>query len=347
MIGWITLFIYVRKKLGKPFSFKKLVKTLITFIIFNIIFSLPVLPFLTFYGPFENVKNTLVGMSMNSSKFQFIAKTFLSEKKLEQIMLENSAVDPTLKGEEIKSLNFGLNHSNKIEVFDIKGEGFSGKMLVVYDPTSIVIGLSSLLPKAGETMSAISEKNKALAGINGGGFMDNGWVGTGGKPIGFIIQNGKVVYDQNNNEKERQDTAGFTKEGMLIVGKHSIEQLKSYGIKEAVSFGPPLIVNGKKTIKTGDGGWGIAPRTAIGQRENGETLLLVVDGRNMNSLGATLKDIQDILFQYGAVNAVNLDGGSSTTMYFNGKVINKPSDRLGQRAIPSAFLVSEKGGGSQ
>ena len=122
-------------------------------------------------------------------------------------------------------------------------------------------------------------------------------------------------------------------------------QLKKLGIKEGVSFGPPLIVNGKPTIKKGDGGWGIAPRTAIGQKETGEVLLLVIDGRSLESLGATLRDVQDILLEYGAVNAANLDGGSSATMYFNGKVINKPSDKLGERTVPTAFIVTSEGGG--
>jgi len=137
----------------------------------------------------------------------------------------------------------------------------------------------------------------------------------------------------------------FTKEGMLIVGKHSMAQLKELGIKEGVSFGPPLIVNGKPTITKGDGGWGIAPRTAIGQKETGEVLLLVIDGRSLSSFGATLRDVQDILLKYGAVNAANLDGGSSATMYFNGMVINKPSDKLGERTVPTAFVVSASEGG--
>jgi exopolysaccharide biosynthesis protein len=126
---------------------------------------------------------------------------------------------------------------------------------------------------------------------------------------------------------------------MLIVGKHSVNQLKEYGVQEAVSFGPPLLVNGKSTITRGDGGWGIAPRTAIGQTEDGRVLLLAIDGRNLHSVGATLRDVQDVLKKYGAVNAANLDGGSSTTMVLNGSIINKPSDVLGERAVSTAFLV--------
>jgi hypothetical protein len=108
---------------------------------------------------------------------------------------------------------------------------------------------------------------------------------------------------------------------------------------------PPGAVEWHVRNQNGDGGWGIAPRTAIGQRKTGEVLFLVIDGRTIDSIGATLKDIQDILLQYGAYNASNLDGGSSTTMYFNGKVINKPSDKLGERTVPTAFIVEPPIGG--
>ena len=93
-------------------------------------------------------------------------------------------------------------------------------------------------------------------------------------------------------------------------------------------------------ITRGDGGWGVGPRTAIGQRKDGTVLFLVIDGRQPGySVGATLRDIQNIMYEEGAVIAANLDGGSSSTLYYNGKVINKPADLLGERMIPTAFVV--------
>lgn len=330
---------------SKQYIVKRRIKAIVCFLAFQLIFAAITFPFLVFYGPFESIRNAAVGISINSSKYQFVARTYLSDNRIKDIMEKNSAEDPTTKGEAIQTLRFGSNNTNKIEVFDVIGNGFRGKLLVVSDPTSIRIGLSSLLPRSGETTSSISKKNNAVAAINAGGFLDNGWVGTGGLPMGYIIHEGKVLYNQLQSEEVKQDSAAFTKEGMLIVGKHSIKDLKRYGVWEGVSFGPPLIVNGKKTITRGDGGWGIAPRTAIGQRDTGEVLFLVIDGRNFNSFGATLKEVQEVLYEYGAVNAVNLDGGSSTTMFFNGKVINRPSDMLGERAVPSVFMVEQGEGG--
>lgn len=314
------------------------------FLIFEFFFTCITLPVLIFYGPFDDVRRTIVGASWTTLSHQYIAKFFLSDEAIKRILGSSYAVDPTERGEQLQTIRISSAHDNRIEVFNIDGGDFEGKLMVVHDPTRILTGYSSQLPDSGETTSQICRGGSAVAGINAGGFLDRGWTGTGGAPVGFIVHDGKVVYNQIKNENAKQQTVAFTKEGMLIVGKHSMAQLKKLGIKEGVSFGPPLIVNGKPTITSGDGGWGIAPRTAIGQKETGEVLLLVIDGRTLESFGATLRDVQDILLQYGAVNAANLDGGSSTTMYYNGKVINKPSDKLGERTVPSAFVVTGKGG---
>ena len=315
------------------------------FLAFEFIFLCLTTPFFIFYGPFDEVKRTVVGASWNTLRHQYIARFFLTDEAIARIIGSSYAVDPTERGEQLQQLKFGNRHDEKIDVYNIDGGDFEGKLIVVHDPTRVAVGYSSQIPKSGETTSTIAKKNGAVAAINAGGFLDKGWTGTGGAPMGFIIHEGKVVYNTAPNESVKQETVAFTKEGMLIVGKHTISQLKKYDVTEGVSFGPPLIVNGKPTITKGDGGWGIAPRTAIGQKETGEVLFLVIDGRSINSFGATLRDVQDILLNYGAVNAANLDGGSSTTMYFNGNVINKPSDKLGERMVPTAFLVIPSKGG--
>jgi len=318
-------------------------KRLFAFLIFQFIFALVTMPLLIFYGPFEEVKGTIVGASWNTLKHQYIVKFFLSDEAIARILRDSYADDPTAKGESIEKIELSGEHDSAIEVYNIEGGDFKGKLMVVHDPTRIIVGYSSLFPESGETTSQIAKNSGGVAGINAGGFLDSGWTGTGGIPMGFIIHDGKVIYDQYEGKDVKQETVAFTNEGMLIVGRHTIKRLMEYGVKEGVSFGPPLIVNGKPTIRKGDGGWGIAPRTAIGQRKTGEVLLLVIDGRTIESFGATLREVQDILFEYGAVNAANLDGGSSTTMYYNGKVINRPSDKLGERLVPSAFVVLPEG----
>ena len=121
-----------------------------------------------------------------------------------------------------------------------------------------------------------------------------------------------------------------------------IEQAIEMGMRDCISIsnsiGPFLIINGEAQDVSGVGG-GINPRTAIGQRADGSVILLVVDGRQANSLGATFADLLYIMQEYGAVNASTMDGGTSTQMYYDGEVINKPYSPTGPRQCPTAFLV--------
>lgn len=277
---------------------------------------------------------------MTTSSHQFLATLFLPEQKIKNIMDKTNSIifgnsNPNL-------LKFVNHHDSTINLYEIKSKYFVGKVLLIKDPTRVKVGVSKLLPKEGQTVSQIAEENNAIAAINAGGFLglENGsWSATGGVPEGIIIHDGKVFYSDFVNDKIRRDIVGFTAEGKLIVGKLNLDEIKNLDIKEAVSFGPPLIVNGQPMIKNGDGGWGIAPRTAIGQKADGTVIMLTIDGRALESVGATLRDVQDIMLKYGAYNAANLDGGSSTTMFYKGRVINNPSNPLGERTVPTVFLV--------
>ena len=117
-------------------------------------------------------------------------------------------------------------------------------------------------------------------------------------------------------------------------------QWQAKHIRDAVTFGPNLIVDGK-TVISGDGGWGIAPRTGIGQMADGTVIFVVIDGRQPTwSIGATLRDLMNVFDDYHTVNAVNLDGGSSSELVYDGKVMNKLWDIFGERYVPTAFVVT-------
>lgn len=107
------------------------------------------------------------------------------------------------------------------------------------------------------------------------------------------------------------------------------------GVVEALSFRNTLIINGKP-IPYNEG---INPRTAIGQKQDGTIVLLVIDGRRGIKQGATLEEVENILLQRGVVNASNLDGGSSSTMYYKGKVINRPCNWDGERTVATSIYV--------
>ncbi|APM40095.1 phosphodiester glycosidase family protein [Clostridium kluyveri] len=326
----------------KKKSFWKLV---ICFFVFEFIFTGMTAPFLVFYGPFENVKRTIVGAAMTTLSHQYIAKLFLSDNEIKKILSGNTAEQ--IQQDDSGTLEFKNEHDSSIEMEEVSdGKKFKGYMLIVHDPTRVKVGYSKKLGVAGELTSKIAKDNNAVAAINGGGFTDRSsedseWTGTGGKPTGILMSEGNVISNDINDDDQKTQAMAITNKGQLLVGSYSLNEMKEKGVTEAISFEPALVVNGKGTIKSGDGGWGIAPRTAIGQREDGAMLFLVIDGRQTKSIGASLKDVQNIMLEYGAVNAINLDGGSSSTMYYEGEIINNPCDPLGERSIPSIVYVEK------
>ena len=320
----------------------------ILFIIFELTFTAITGPFMLYYGPFKRVKTTVVGAAMTTLTLQWLATSFLSDEKIKEIMKDQ--VVETIAQNNLDGINSGVNVENKddnsIERYDIKGTKFKGHVLVISDPTRLKVGYSSKLGEEGQLTSDIAKDNNAIAAVNGGAFTDKAgdtkWAGTGANPTGIIMAKGKFHCNDIKNENEKTDVVAFTKAGKLLVGSHSINDMKQAGVTEAVSFGPALIVNGQKTINTGDGRQGIAPRTAIGQRKDGAIILLVIDGRQVGSLGANLREVQDELYKFGAYNATNLDGGSSSTLFYDDEIINNPSDSLGERSIPSIIYVESR-----
>lgn len=331
-----------KSKKGKVKNKKVSGKNLIMFFLFELIFTVFTFPFLLLYGPFNNAKSTYVGAAMTSMTHQYLATWFLSDEKINKILGNNSteATDETTNASEI---NIPKVKDDTIEFYELADNPkFTGYYLVVKDPTRVKVGYTTKLNEEGQTTSQIAENYNAVAAINGGAFVDQSstsqWTGNGGIPSGIVMSGGKVIHN-DLGEGDKTELLAIDKQGVMIVGKYSIDDLKERNIQEALSFGPTLVVNGKMTPMSGDGGWGIAPRTAIGQRQDGAMILLVIDGRGVGSLGATLKETQEIMYQLGAVNAINLDGGKSTTLYYDEEVRNTPSNSMGERAIPTAIIV--------
>lgn len=330
---------------------KSVWKKIIIFLALEFIITAITAPLLIFYGPFGTLKSMAVGTVYTTSSKRFIAEMFLSDEAIKRIIGKDGFYNQTdnSEGSDVNNLDFNFQHSDKIDYMKIDGGNFKlkGYLLIIHDPTLVKVGFSGKLPVEGELTSTIAKRNSAIAAINAGGFAydakDGAWASTGGKFEGYIIHAGKVVGNNLDSDNVPYSVIGFNKKGQLIFGNYSIRKLKEIGVNEAIcSFGPKLIVNGKKLFSAGEtGGLGMNPRTAVGQKANGEVLFFVVDGRNLlGSMGASMFDLQEVLFEQGAVNAINLDGGSSCAMYYEGKLINRPSNAMGERAIPSIFMVA-------
>jgi exopolysaccharide biosynthesis protein len=227
----------------------------------------------------------------------------------------------------------------RVEDIEDKNKNFRGKMMWVYDPTSIRMVVTSK-QGWGERITEMVQRTGAVAGVNAGGFDDPDGLGNGFAPIGLIMSDSQVMYQDADG---KQPIVGFTGEGKLVVGNYSLEELRGLGVKEAASFYPRVIVDGKPLITSGDGGTGRQPRTAVGQKADGTVIFIVIDGRQPGwSIGATMREVQDLFLEQGVINAGFLDGGASSELVVDGKLLTKPSSRYGERRLPSAFLVFDK-----
>lgn len=306
------------------------------------IVSLVILLFLFFIGflrapfePFETLRNLWVSSAMTSMNHQYLAKWFFSDAEIQKILNSNQVA--SLGNSKPSLINTqGTSGNNGMELIDVSQKGFKGYLLKVKDPARVKVGATRYLGKTGEKAEDIAAETGAVAVINGGEFNDPLGNGNGGQPLGILISGGKILY---KDRVKMYDIIGMDRNNVLVLGHYSLAQIQKMGIRDAVTFSPFLVVNGQPAITHGDGGWGIAPRTAIGQLRDGTILMLVIDGRQIGSLGATLKEVQDIMLEYGAYNVANLDGGASTVLYYQHEIINHPSSQYGERRIPSFFIV--------
>jgi exopolysaccharide biosynthesis protein len=305
---------------------------IILFLVFNVIFTILLAPFIIFWGPYEYIKQVAVG-SIELSRHPQVLHFFLSESDIKEIMHTND-----------KIINLGITltkektiNSEGITIEEIKGRNFKGKVMIIKDPKRVKIAVTKELGVTGQRVSDLVRDAGAIAGINAGGFYDPNGKGNGAYPDGITIHNGQTIHSNVGNSKVT--IAGIDKNGKLILGDFNETQIKEKNIMEAVTFEPVLIRDGKPLIY-GDGGKGIAPRTGIGQTSDGSIIFVVIDGRQPTwSIGATISELMNVFIDYHAVNAINLDGGSSTELVYNGKVMNRLWNIFGERYIPTAFVV--------
>lgn len=217
----------------------------------------------------------------------------------------------------------------------LKGDSFNGWLVKVYDPTRVTLGLSQNFGKKGEHITSMAARTGSFLGINAGGFVDVDGHGDGGTPDAILIADHRQL--SGGNDSVLHSIIGLDDSSRLILGQYRQPALTAQHFRYAVEFSPFLIVNGKLSDVAGSG---IQPRTAIGQKSDGTMLFVIIDGRSVSSPGATWADVQKIMAENGAVNAANLDGGSSTVLSFEGRLVNVPSSPYGERYLPDAFLVS-------
>lgn len=292
-------------------------------------------------GPSPSATELFVLSVRETSAAGFVADIFLTEEEIASIESSSKTeIAPDSVDTGMITIAHKVNKDNgetevpveEIEFHDVYGATFYGKMMIILDPERVSVGVTKHLGTRGQTLAEMIETNGAIGGVNGGGFYDPNGSGDGGTPDGIVIANGELLYGANTYA----DTAVIDYDGILHVGTMTGNQAIELNAEWAISFGPVLVVNGEKC--EGFKG-GLNPRTAIGQRADGAILLLVINGRRVDSMGATYEDVADVMLQFGAVNALNLDGGSSTMMIYEGEFMNMSASLVGQRDLPTCILV--------
>lgn len=309
------------------------------------------------HGPSESAKELFATTILETGQLKFLANVFLSKDELQEIVDKNSLQDMDVEVDENLINTEGNKEKELIEIHNVSGDGFEGTMMVVNDPSKISLATTYPWSEYGKELGVIVDEAGAIAGVNGGIYYSSG--NKGGRPYGVTVSNGEI-----------QDiTLGWS--GLYLIGfdensllriislegmnKSAVEKMvKEEKIRDAISFQEEssdannhfvkLIINGEKRELSGKGS-GQNPRTAIGQRKDGSVLILVTDGRGKNGhLGATASDLIEIMAEYGAVNAANVDGGSSSSLYYNKKYLRTSVTFYYTNSswrLPTAFVVKD------
>lgn len=300
-----------------------------------------------FNGPSETARNRLTMSLLEASATKWVPAVFIGEETVDQIRakvasdLPDGQSDPTqvvIRAGDILEDDEWAGSPEGLRVEEIHGDTYNAYMMLVRDPSRVYLSPSSrsyARSRPGTRITRQIETEGAAAAINGGAFFDNGTISpeVGSVPCGLVVSQGEVLW---NDGSSYYGFAGFNEDDILVVSKTmSAKDAREARIRDGCCYGPVLIRDSAVNEEAYNTNSGYNPRTAIGQRGDGTVLLLCIDGRQAGSLGATYADIIDVMVEYGAVNACNLDGGSSTVML--------QRDQEGQvRTVNNVSLLQEE-----
>lgn len=328
---------------------------------------------LVFNGPSPTARNQLTMALIEASATKWVPALFIGEDTVAEIRadvdtgLEDHLTDTSTviinRGNQAGSDSEWADCPDGIRIEDVHGRTYNAKVMLVRDPAQVYLGISThngfrtSIP--GKRLTAAMADEGAIAGINGGAFNDDGTTGSyvGTLPAGLVYSDGECVWT-SGKPSETSGFAGFTKDNILVVSTDNLSkaQAEKLNIRDGCCFGPVLIMNGEINMEAYNNVSGLNPRTAIGQRADGTVIFVCIDGRQPSSMGGEYKDAIDIMVEYGAVNACNMDGGSSTVMMYrdtygrygdSGEVRIMNSYSLLQsepRKMPDFWMVRPAGG---
>ena len=285
---------------------------------------------LIFNGPSPAARDVLTMSMLESSGMKWFPAIFIGEEAVKEIQANVSETlpDDVSNSNQVVIQDGSSNvvteewkdYPDGIRIENVYGDTYNAYVMLIRDPSAVYMATSSdpfSLEVPGTRIHQQILTEGAIAAINAGAFFDNGTSSpmVGSVPEGLVIAGGKVMWETGKAPQE--GFVGFNQDNILVVAKTmTADKAMELGIRDGCCFGPVLIMDGNVNVEAYNENSGYNPRTAIGQRADGTVLFVCIDGRQAGSLGASYGDIIDIMIEYGAVNACNLDGGSSTVMLY-------------------------------
>ena len=231
------------------------------------------------YGPYNGFRDWLITSAMTTMTHQWIAYVFYDEDTINAVMSSNR-VDEIQEDTDTNAIVIGVNekeenskpqekvYENEYEkailekenpddtykIIEINGKGYSGYLAAIYDPSKVKTLVTAKIGTSGQYLTTMSKNNKAVVAINGGGFDDPNYSSNAANPLGITYSRGKLV--TSYYYAGAGGIIGFDTSDKLVLSSKCTEQsAKSLKIRDAVTCGPFLIVNGKKSSVVGNGGW--------------------------------------------------------------------------------------------
>lgn len=289
---------------------------------------------LVFNGPSPTARNQLTMTLIEASATKWVPALFIGEDGVAEVRagvdvkLEDDVTDVNAvvinRGGLAGNEDEWADYPDGVRIESVSGDTYNAKVMIVRDPSQVYLGISTQTGFStntpGKRITAAIEDEGAIAAINAGAFNDDGTAGShvGSIPEGLVYSQGNCVWKTGAPPNGITGFAGFNEDNVLIVHKDNISQAQAeeLNIRDGCCFGPVLVMNSEINMEAYNNVSGLNPRTAIGQREDGAVIFVCIDGRQPSSKGGEYADIIDIMVEYGAVNACNMDGGSSTVMMY-------------------------------
>ena len=289
---------------------------------------------LVFNGPSIAAQEKLTMTLIEASATKWVPALFIGDERVAEIRtsvkqeLPQEVSSPTkVVIQKASAINTNSDEWAKdpdgIRIEHISGETYNAHVMIVRDPSRVYMGTStekfSTAIPGKRIIEVMNENADVVAAINAGAFNDDGTAGShvGSTPLGLVMSDSKCVWT-SGQQPGLEGFAGFTEDNILVVSQKNLSKAKAEELKirDGCCFGPALIMDGDINQEAYNNKSGYNPRTAIGQRADGAVIFVCIDGRQTSSLGGTYADVINIMVEYGAINACNMDGGSSSVMMY-------------------------------